>query len=362
MRSPQSLVPSPQYPAAVDLLTAAKAPLFIYGPDTARGERGRLAVTAEQPGDPARLRRSAGLRRCGGEQPGRALRHGVAVGCAAGASAGERCGCARPFGQAVGRAAAASGPSYAEMIGGSLRALNVMGEDLAADSLTAEALGRLDFLVVQDLFLTETAELADAGAACSQLRRGRGHLHQPRTPRPARPAGGQSRRRKPRRLANFGLVLAERWQTAQSVTQTFEVSETSKVSDAKTADWKRKNKRPKSGQCPSPGTTRRSGPCLTRSARPCRPNAGIRWETLGEGGLQWHTSALARPCFAEPVEVAAIVAGRGQLPAGKQPGAVGWRHVDGARRRAGTPSHGGADHRVESRRLGRGRARSKARS
>ena len=35
-----------RYALAIDLLTAAKSPLFIYGPDAARGERGRLAVTA----------------------------------------------------------------------------------------------------------------------------------------------------------------------------------------------------------------------------------------------------------------------------------------------------------------------------
>ena len=37
--------------------------------------------------------------------------------------------------------------------------------------------------------------------------------------------------------------------------------------------------------------------------------AGIRWETLGEGGLQWNTSALARPARrVEPVEIAPIAA------------------------------------------------------
>ena len=64
------------------------------------------------------------------------------------------------------------GLSYAQMIGGSLRALYVMGANPAADSLTAEALGRLDFLVVQDLFLTETAQLADVVLPATQLRRG----------------------------------------------------------------------------------------------------------------------------------------------------------------------------------------------
>jgi predicted molibdopterin-dependent oxidoreductase YjgC len=36
----------PDLAAAVELLSSAKSPLFIYGPDAARGEQGRLAVTA----------------------------------------------------------------------------------------------------------------------------------------------------------------------------------------------------------------------------------------------------------------------------------------------------------------------------
>ena len=45
-RQPTNAIRSTQYAPTVDLLTAAKSPLFIYGPDAARGERGRLAVTA----------------------------------------------------------------------------------------------------------------------------------------------------------------------------------------------------------------------------------------------------------------------------------------------------------------------------
>ncbi len=54
------------------------------------------------------------------------------------------------------------GLSYWQMITGGVQALYVMGADPASESDAArQALSRLDFLVVQDLFLSETAKLAD---------------------------------------------------------------------------------------------------------------------------------------------------------------------------------------------------------
>ena len=242
------------------------------------------------------------------------------------------------------------------MIGGSLRALYVMGANPAADSLTAEALGRLDFLVVQDLFLTETAQLADVVLPAASFAEAEGtytnlERRVQRGPQGISPVG-ESR-------ADWQILaaLAERWQTAQSATQTFEVSETSKVSDAKSADWKKKKQKAKAGPASKPWNYPTIGTVLDEIGKAVPAYAGIRWETLGEGGLQWNMSALARPARrVEPVEIAADRGpGRGQLPAGEQPGAVGWRHVDGARRRTGAQTHGGAVHRVESRRPGRGR-------
>ncbi|HPN33784.1 MAG TPA: molybdopterin-dependent oxidoreductase [bacterium] len=51
-------------------------------------------------------------------------------------------------------------PEMVRQAGTSLRALYVVGENLAASMAAAPALARLDFLVVQDLFLTETAQAA----------------------------------------------------------------------------------------------------------------------------------------------------------------------------------------------------------
>ena len=54
------------------------------------------------------------------------------------------------------------GLSYRQMVNGGVKSLLVMGADPAADSASARAaLAKLDFLVVQDIFLSETASLAD---------------------------------------------------------------------------------------------------------------------------------------------------------------------------------------------------------
>ena len=101
------------------------------------------------------------------------------------------------------------------MIGGTLRALYVMGANPAADSLTAEALGRLDFLVVQDLFLTETAQLADVVLPATSFAEAEGtytnlERRVQRGPQGISPVG-ESR-------ADWQILaaLAARWQTAQS--------------------------------------------------------------------------------------------------------------------------------------------------
>lgn len=51
-------------------------------------------------------------------------------------------------------------PEMVQQAGASLRALYVVGENLTASMAAAPALARLDFLIVQDLFLTETAQAA----------------------------------------------------------------------------------------------------------------------------------------------------------------------------------------------------------
>ncbi len=104
-------------------------------------------------------------------------------------------------------------------------------------------------------------------------------------------------------------TLAERWQTAQIAPQTSAVSETAQVSGAKTADWKKKKQKAKVGPASKPWNYPTIGTVLDEIDKAVPTYAGIRWETLGEGGLQWNTSALARPARrVEPVEIAPIAA------------------------------------------------------
>ena len=305
----QNGIRNTRYALAIDLLTAAKSPLFIYGPDEARGERGRLAMTAL--GNLAIILgfgdRLAYVGAEGNSQGARdmgalpdTLPGHLPVGDAAVRDRlGKLWGAPPP---------AEPGLSYAQMIGGSLRALYVMGANPAADSLTAEALGRLDFLVVQDLFLTQTAQLADVVLPATSFAEAEGtytNLERriQRGPQGISPVG-ESR-------ADWQILaaLAERWQTAQSVTRTFEVSETSKVSDVKTADWKKKKQKAKVGPASKPWNYPTIGTVLDEIGKAVPAYAGIRWETLGEGGLQWNANALARPARrVEPVEIAAIAA------------------------------------------------------
>ena len=92
-------------------------------------------------------------------------------------------------------------------IAGRLKALWSVGYDLlptnANAAHTARALGALDLVIVQDLFLTETAR--EYGSvflpACSVVRKGR-HVHERRTPHPARPRGASPDRGIEARLAD----------------------------------------------------------------------------------------------------------------------------------------------------------------
>jgi predicted molibdopterin-dependent oxidoreductase YjgC len=196
------------------------------------------------------------------------------------------------------------GLSYETMIGGGLQALYVMGANPAADSLRAEALSHLDFLVVQDLFLTETAQLADVVLPATSFAEAEGtytnlERRVQRGPQGINPAG-ESR-------ADWQILvaLAVKWQTAQ----TFEVSETSKVSETKAADWKKKKQKAKTGPTARPWNYPTVGTVLDEIGKAVPTYAGIRWETLGEGGQQWNASALAKPARrVEPVEITPIAA------------------------------------------------------
>jgi NADH-quinone oxidoreductase subunit G len=294
-----------QYAPAIELLTAAKAPLFIYGPDAARGLRGRLAVTALN-NLAIMLGQGDKLAYIGREANSQGARDMGALpdtlpGHLPVSDAGVRDRLGRLWGVLP---PADPGLSYDKMLAGGLDALFVVGANPAADSVTAEALGRLDFLVVQDLFLTETAQLADVVLPATSFAEAEGtytnlERRVQRGPQGISPVG-ESR-------ADWAILaaLAEKWQTGK----TFEVSETSKVSDAKSPDWKKKKQKAKAGPAPKPWNYPNVGAVLDEIGKAVPAYAGIRLETLGEGGLQWNASALAGPARrVEPIEVASIAA------------------------------------------------------
>ena len=306
--------PRTQYAPAVDLLTAAKSPLFIYGPDAARGERGRAAMTALSNlaillGYGDRLAyigaeaNSQGLSDMG--LLPETLPGPLPVGDAA---VRERLG--KLWGV---QPPAEAGRSYEKMVAGGVKALYVMGADPAAVAANAEALAKLDFLVVQDMFLTATAQLADVVLPACSFAEADGtytnlERRVQRAPQGIRAQGGSK--------ADWAILaaLAEKW----LANQTFEGSETSKVSTAAAQpgrgdpsvvapDWKRKKRaKAKTGPAPRPWNYPTAAAVLEEIGKAVPAYGGIRWETLGDLGVQWPSAALARAARrTEPVDVAA---------------------------------------------------------
>ncbi len=198
-------VRSTQYTPAVELLTAAKSPLFIYGPDAARGERGRAAVVALT-NLASLLGQADKLAYVGAEANSQGCRDmGLLPDALPGqlpvsdAAVRERLG--RLWGVAP---PAEPGRSYGQMLAGGLKGLCVAGVNPAAEPAAAQALAALDFLVVQDLFLTETARLADVVLPACSFAEADGTYTNLGAPGPAWPAGDPAARRKPAGLGDPG--------------------------------------------------------------------------------------------------------------------------------------------------------------
>ena len=94
----------------------------------------------------------------------------------------------------------------ASVLHGGVRGMYMMGENpfLSDPNINKvrKALSALEFLVVQDIFLTETAEFADVVLPATLLPGEGGHLHQHRPPRAARPQGARRPGPGARRLAD----------------------------------------------------------------------------------------------------------------------------------------------------------------
>jgi predicted molibdopterin-dependent oxidoreductase YjgC len=276
------------------LLTAAKSPLFLYGPDAARGERGKatvaaLAGLANALGQGDKLAYvGAGANEQGVRDMG--LLPDTLPGYAAVSDAAVRERLGKLWGL---QPPAETGQTSAHMLGGGVKGLFVLGDNPAAQPALAEALRQLDFLVVQDLFLTETAQLADVVLpACSFAEADGTYTNLERRvqrgPQGIR-AVGESR-------PDWAILaaLAEKW----LVTQTFEVSETlrqdsgqaSKVSEL--PDWKRKKRKTKTGPAAKPWNYPTAQAVLEEIGKAVPFYAPLRWEALGEGGAQWSAKEL----------------------------------------------------------------------
>ncbi len=304
---------STQYAAEVALLAAAKSPLFIYGPEAARGERGRLAVTAL-----SNLAVALGfgdrLASIGAEANSQGARD---MGLLPDALPGHL-----PVGDGAVRERlgklwgvqppAEPGQSYASMAAGGVKALYVMGANPAGTPAGAEALRKAAFLVVQDMFLTETAQLADVVLpACSFAEADGTYTNLERRvqrgPRGIR-AAGDSR-------ADWAILaaLADKWLAegrGEPAVVAPAVGGHGGATPTDAPDWKRKKRaKAKTGPASKPWHYPAAGAVLDEIAKAVPAYAAVRWETLGEQGVQWPVSALTRtPRRIEPVNAPALPA------------------------------------------------------
>ena len=98
---------------------------------------------------------------------------------------------------------------------GRLKALYMVGENpLVSDpdlNHAAESLDQLDFLVVQDIFLTETARAGRCGAAVGLLCRKGRHLHQHGATGPTGPQSRRRRRARPGKTGPSSAIWPAGW-------------------------------------------------------------------------------------------------------------------------------------------------------
>jgi NADH-quinone oxidoreductase chain G len=269
---------------AVDLLLGANASLFIYGPEAARGGAGQAAVAALMA-----LAAAAGqgdrVAYVGTEANSQGARD---AGMVSDALPGHA-----PVGDAAVRERlgklwgveppATPGLSYHQMAHeGAARALMVMGANPAAVPGAAERLSRLDFLVVQDLFLTETAQLADVVLPSASWAEADGtytnlERRVQRAPEAIRPAGVSR--------PDWAIIagLAACW-----------LADCGQQAGPAEADWRRKKKKARSGPVARPWNYPDAATVLDELAKAFPAYAGTRWGTLGEQGQQWPASALPR--------------------------------------------------------------------
>jgi NADH-quinone oxidoreductase chain G len=297
--------------AAAALLAGAKTPLFIYGPEAARGERGRATAVALH--NLALLLGHAdrvGYVGADGNSQG-ARDVGLLPGVLPGGQPLSEAAARKALGQIWGAEPPTEpGLTYTEMVAGGVRALYVMGDNPAALPAAAEALRKLDFLVVQDLFLTETAQLADvvlpavsfaeADSSYTNLER-----RVQRAPQGIQPAG-EGR-------ADWAILadLAGRWLAAEPEPALAASKTAAGRAPAKPAAPR---SRVRSGATPTPWDYGNAAAVLAEIGQAVPAYAGLNWEALGEQGMPWPAPAAA----AEPAPVLEVA------PVAPRPGGGYW--------------------------------------
>lgn len=297
----------PDISAAVDALLAAKSPLFIYGPDAARGVRGQLTVTALS-NVAVLLGAGDRLAYIGHAANGQGLRDmGVVSDSLPGHLPVSDAAVRERLGKLWGvQPPTEPGLTYQQMLDGGVRGLFVMEADPAAAAMRAEVLRKLDFLVVQDLFLTDTAKLANVVFPATTWAESNGTYTNLERRVQRAPDGIDSIQNS---LPGWAIMtqLAERWIAAQTPATTSETA----------PDWKRKKRARAAGKAaPTPKAWgyQTSQAVLEEIGRAVPAYAGLRWENLTDQGQQWPAGALVRPPRRfEPLEVQPLPA----APAGQ---------------------------------------------
>jgi NADH-quinone oxidoreductase subunit G len=282
---------------AAEILASAKSPLFIYGPDAARGPRGRLALTALSNIAMA-VSHGDKLAYVGHEANGQGLRDmGVVANALPGHSSVSDAAARERLGKLWGvQPPAEPGASYQDMLDGKVRALYVMEADPAVSPAAAEALKKLDFVVVQDLFLTETAKLAHVVLPATSWAESDGTYTNLERRIQRGPDGIDSIEGC---LPGWAILtrMADRWIASQSHAAPADAA----------PDWKRKKRAradTKGGSAQKPWNYPDSHTVLDEISRAAPIYTGMRWESLTDQGQQWPATGLARPNRRfEPVEV-----------------------------------------------------------
>jgi NADH-quinone oxidoreductase subunit G len=291
---------------AAALLAGARSPLFVYGPHAAVGARGRATLAALNNlailigfGD-----RIAYVGAEGNSQGARDM--GLLPDLLPGYLSVKDAAVRDRLGKLWGvEPPAEPGLSYRQMLDGGVQALFIMGDDPAADPNTAQKLLDLNFLVVQDLFLTETAKLADVVLPAASFAEGDGtytnlERRVQRAPQGIR-AAGESR-------PDWAILaaLGSRWPSLHGESRALggeeKASTLQDAGDSATSgtgpekiDWRKKGRKAKQGPTPKPWNYANAQAVLEEIGRAVPNYSGLRWEALGESGLQWSAQAVSRP-------------------------------------------------------------------